>query len=881
MCRRVFLLLSMVAALSLLCTSYASATITYVDATDGEAGNTTLATGEVFTPVDVGTGGSGADGLWRVRAFANSGTIYESGGSWEADLNTEDCPRLMTSVDVPEGEYDVYVYFWADSAQWRIQASLDNSEGDLPLYLANDPNSEATVADGNDFAEPIPMLTEDNRTLWQAYLGTTETTTITVYTDDDPNHLTGNSRTWYDGIGYEVAPEPEPITQPFTVGATGDITICNDERYGPDQSNSGSGVESRNIPARRNVALISYDISGLKAGGGVFSNVSFSHFSHDQNDEVSVYGIIEDLDLLDVESLTWNTAPGVQNDPTPELGAPVALDVNDLTDVLMTFIPPADVGVRFSTDTSQALADFLNSDTDGIVTFLFAASAEDTQAIIRSREHSAGGTLLEGEIIIPPEPVDPGTDGLIAYYAMEDSVSDGSGHRLHGTILGDPNFVAGHDGLALDLDGNGDYVDCGYDPLFDVTTNEITVSAWVTIRSIANQWAAIAAKGEYAWRLGNASWDPRFHFGITIWSAPDTASLDGVTAVGYDEWHHAAGVFDGSNIMVYLDGALDVSAATTEPIGVNDKNMLIGDNPDSPGRYWDGLIDELMIYNRGLSEGEVRYLTGFRTYTYDGDAAVAGAADSFDSLDGTWDHKNTSDQWDGTGPGEGNPGGVVSLIEDGVTFLRIQDIGDPRSLGASDPSNRKIFFGHLTDTDLDGVRLEFRARVATTPPLDGLDPDTPWPEGGIGFHIRDGGKGMIGIAEEGVGIISFSLAKAGEPGFEDLTTDVLVMNNLVGSVPSTDVDTEDTADTIVARNMIAVDDVTQWNTFVIDIAAGGSGTHIVSVSINGGPAETFEVTVGTGLQENDHYLDDCITMGSSGTGGVTAFDVDYITVSNY
>ncbi len=191
---------------------------------------------------------------------------------------------------------------------------------------------------------------------------------------------------------------------PFSLGATGDITICNDERYGPDQSNSGSGVESRNIPARRNVALISYDISGLKAGGGVFSNVSFSHFSHDQNDEVSVYGIIEDLDLLDVESLTWNTAPGVQNDPTPELGAPVALDVNDLTDVLLRFTPPEDVGVRFSTDTSQALADLLNSDTDGIVTFLFAASAEDTQAIIRSREHSAGGSFLEGEII-PPLPV--------------------------------------------------------------------------------------------------------------------------------------------------------------------------------------------------------------------------------------------------------------------------------------------------------------------------------------------------------------------------------------------------------------------------------------------------------------------------------------------
>jgi len=401
----------------------------------------------------------------------------------------------------------------------------------------------------------------------------------------------------------QITSEPAPTT-PFSLGAVEDIELGNDPQTGPESNSNGSGLGARDIPDRRRVILISYDISSLM-GRGPVSNVSFSHFSHDQHGEVNVYGVIEDLDLLEVESLTWNTAPGVQNDPTPELNSPVALDPNDLTDALLTFVGPGETGLRFSTDTSQALADFINADTDGILTFLIAPSAEGNQLIIRARTHAAGGTLLEGEL---PLPVDPGTDGLIAYYTMENDANDSSGNGLNGTILGDPNFVEGYEGMALDLDGDGDYVDCGYDPLFDVTTNEITVSAWVTIRSIANQWAAIAAKGEYAWRLGNASLDPRFHFGITIWNAPDTASIDGVTAVGFDEWHHVAGMFDGSNIMVYLDGVLDVSVATTEPIGVNDKSMLIGNNPDDPVRYWDGLIDELKIYDRALSEGEVRYL---------------------------------------------------------------------------------------------------------------------------------------------------------------------------------------------------------------------------------------------------------------------------------
>lgn len=201
----------------------------------------------------------------------------------------------------------------------------------------------------------------------------------------------------------------------FSIGAVEDITLDNGPRYGPDGNGNGSGLEARDIPDRRHVFLISYDISSLK-GSGQFANVSFSHYSHDQNAETNVYGIIESLDLLEVESLTWNTAPGVQNNPTPPLNSPVELDPFDLTDVLLTFSGPGSAGIRFSTDTSQALADFLNADTDGIVTFLFAPAAENNQLIVRSSEHAEGGSFLEGEIVpilgiaLNPDPADGAVD---------------------------------------------------------------------------------------------------------------------------------------------------------------------------------------------------------------------------------------------------------------------------------------------------------------------------------------------------------------------------------------------------------------------------------------------------------------------------------------
>jgi hypothetical protein len=217
-----------------------------------------------------------------------------------------------------------------------------------------------------------------------------------------------------------------------------------------------------------------------------------------------------------------------------------------------------------------------------------------------------------GPVRFGPEPIDPGFDDLLAYYPLDaiyrGATPDASGNGLDGTLMGDPQLVPGVVGQAIDLDGDGDYVDCGNNPQFDMATNKMTVVAWVTIRSIANQWAAIVAKGENAWRLGNVSLDLRFHFGITIWNASDTPSVDGVTAVGLDEWHHVAGVFDGANIMVYLDGALDANVPTTQSIGTNELNVFIGDNPEATGHYWDGLVDEVFIYKRTLSENEIVFL---------------------------------------------------------------------------------------------------------------------------------------------------------------------------------------------------------------------------------------------------------------------------------
>ena len=204
--------------------------------------------------------------------------------------------------------------------------------------------------------------------------------------------------------------------QSFSLLPTDDGELGNDEQIGPDQNGGGgSGMAFRDIDVRRRVSYVSYDVSELLSRGQSVANVSFSNYGHDSG-TVLVYGVLEEFDKIDEATITWNTAPGVQNDPTPPLGSPVALDYDDLTDQLMSFVSPAR-GVRSSTEVSQAVTDFINSDTDGVVTFLFAPPAGQNNGILRTKEMGAdGGTLLEGNLTglpqkaLEPNPADEATD---------------------------------------------------------------------------------------------------------------------------------------------------------------------------------------------------------------------------------------------------------------------------------------------------------------------------------------------------------------------------------------------------------------------------------------------------------------------------------------
>lgn len=246
-------------------------------------------------------------------------------------------------------------------------------------------------------------------------------------------------------------------------------------------------------------------------------------------------------------------------------------------------------------------------------------------------------------------------------------------------------------------------------------------------------------------------------------------------------------------------------------------------------------------------------------YIYEGsDAKYAEPNEGFASLDGTWSHDNGSDEWDGSGIGgdfgDGNrPGGAMILSEGNATFLRIQDTGDPRDYGFSDPgSNRKVYLGHdltadgMADTIMDdGVTLIFRARIPTTGALDPLHRDgqqsngtQPYPGSGDGYVTSDGGKGNFVIKQAAGGAIAFSLTTAadtpgGDPNGNVTNFSGLSFNEFNGNAISGDVNFGQGD----GANVIPFDP-TVWHEFWITIKKDekNNGTHVVKIWMDGSDA---------------------------------------------
>jgi len=189
-------------------------------------------------------------------------------------------------------------------------------------------------------------------------------------------------------------------------------------------------------------------------------------------------------------------------------------------------------------------------------------------------------------------------------------VRDRSGYSNHGTIYG-ATRVAGKIGGALGYDGVDDYVEISHSNVFNLTN--VSLVAWIYIDSFPNDYPQIVTKLDpsvwtgYGLCLVKATSKIRFDMGD---GAPQY--LDSVSTLTTGRWYHVVGTYDGFEQKIYINGALDVSEPKAITIAPNTHPIRVGCQAIALTYWFDGIVDEVRIYNRALSLSEIKRLMDLR-----------------------------------------------------------------------------------------------------------------------------------------------------------------------------------------------------------------------------------------------------------------------------
>jgi len=202
-------------------------------------------------------------------------------------------------------------------------------------------------------------------------------------------------------------------------------------------------------------------------------------------------------------------------------------------------------------------------------------------------------------------------DGLVAEWNFDETsgltTSDGTGIN-HGALNNfaddDSQWVTGKVGGAIAFDGTN-YVEVPDAPAIGADVRDgLTVMAWFKSDVPLDGAGAgnrMLEKGNNYFFLQGVS-PGGMNLLVKNGGANFTAGI--TDSLEADQWHHIAGVFDGTTAKTYIDGQLKGSVDVPGPIDDNNLPLRIGS--DDSGNFFTDTMDQVLIWKRPLSFGEIR-----------------------------------------------------------------------------------------------------------------------------------------------------------------------------------------------------------------------------------------------------------------------------------
>ncbi len=305
--------------------------------------------------------------------------------------------------------------------------------------------------------------------------------------------------------------------------------------------------------------------------------------------DLSVAEVTAD-ELAELEAAPLNTEPTAIR-PQPADGAAA----NALAEVELSWMPGAFVNehkVYFgsATDELSLLAEFTDS-----CSVMAPALERATTYYWCVDEVQPDGSIAAGDVW------SFNTGKLVGWWKLDGDANDSSSNGNHGTVNGDPNWVIGRIGGALQFDGVDDCVQTDYATDLPVWT----VSIWVN--SPAAPSSAVPAgpvhrENNFQINWNHSSADFRGAAGLRVGDKWYAASFGELEA---NKWYHLAATYDGENLKAYKNGVLITD--NPDPSGAPDREWatLKLARHSIHGDYFEGTIDDVRIYSYDLSADEV------------------------------------------------------------------------------------------------------------------------------------------------------------------------------------------------------------------------------------------------------------------------------------
>jgi len=216
-------------------------------------------------------------------------------------------------------------------------------------------------------------------------------------------------------------------------------------------------------------------------------------------------------------------------------------------------------------------------------------------------------------------------NNLVAYYKFDEGFgttannSGSIGSAANGTLTNGPQWRnEGKFGKAIVLDGeytnSDDYVTIPDHNSLDVQTGPFTVSAWIN-----RQGATTVGGGNHQPIVGKARnavtytylllLDSTGTLSFGLYDGTNNPGATSITTINQPGWHHVVGVYDGTSVLVYIDGKLENAASAGAFSGTATNGVTeIGVWPlqHSTRGHFNGLIDDVKIYNAALTADEIK-----------------------------------------------------------------------------------------------------------------------------------------------------------------------------------------------------------------------------------------------------------------------------------